>query len=134
MRILLNLDAPDLDAARHLYRHAFGLEAGRRFGDAALELLGAAAPIYLLRQPDGSAAATGCKRDYRRHWTPLHLDVVVDDLDTALPRAVDAGLLAEGPVRDTSWGRIVRLADPFGHGWCLLQFSARGYDALLDPA
>ena len=27
-------------------------------------------------------------------------------------------------------GRIVQLADPFGHGWCLLQFLGRGYDEL----
>ena len=26
--------------------------------------------------------------------------------------------------------RIVRLADPCGHGWCLLQFVNRGYDEI----
>ena len=25
------------------------------------------------------------------------------------------------------------LADPFGHGFCLVEFNARGYDALLPP-
>ncbi len=34
--------------------------------------------------------------------------------------------------RDAPYGRIAMLADPFGHGFCLLQFSARGYDALLE--
>jgi len=24
------------------------------------------------------------------------------------------------------------LADPFGHGFCLIQFSAEGYDALVE--
>jgi hypothetical protein len=24
------------------------------------------------------------------------------------------------------------LADPFGHGFCLLQFNQKGYDALLE--
>jgi lactoylglutathione lyase len=69
-------------------------------------------------------------RRYARHWSPLHCDVVVDDLDVALARAVAAGALQEGATRDTSWGRIVQLADPFGHGWCLIQFSAAGYDAI----
>jgi lactoylglutathione lyase len=36
----------------------------------------------------------------------------------------------EGAIRDEAYGRIVQLADPFGHGWCLLAFSARGYDAI----
>ena len=32
-------------------------------------------------------------------------------------------------------GRIANLADPFGHGICLVQLSERGYDALLaQPA
>ncbi len=69
-------------------------------------------------------------RGYHRHWTPLHLDVVVEDLDTALARALAAGARAEGPIREAAWGRIVQLSDPFGHGWCLLQFLGRGYDEI----
>ena len=30
------------------------------------------------------------------------------------------------------WGRIAILADPFGHGLCLLQFSGRGYDTIAE--
>lgn len=28
---------------------------------------------------------------------------------------------------------MLRLADPFGHGVCLLQFSGRGYDEIATP-
>ena len=35
------------------------------------------------------------------------------------------------PAKDAAYGRIAMLADPFGHGFCLLQFNDRGYDALL---
>jgi lactoylglutathione lyase len=28
------------------------------------------------------------------------------------------------------WGRIAQLADPFGHGLCLIQFLGRGYDEI----
>jgi len=35
-------------------------------------------------------------------------------------------------VREAAWGRIVQLADPFGHGWCLLQFLGRGYDEIAS--
>src|SRR5690606_10855303 len=54
MRLLLNIDVPDLAAARQFYVEAFGLRDGRRLGDGVLELLGAQAPIYLLQKPTGS--------------------------------------------------------------------------------
>ena len=43
-----------------------------------------------------------------------------------------AGAKLEVPAKDTPYGRIAMLADPFGHGFCLLQFNERGYDALLE--
>lgn len=132
--ILVNLDVPDLAAAEALYTTAFGLRAGRRFGAAGVELLGAQAPVYLLVKPAGSTAAATRPRDYARHWMPCHLDVVVDDLDAALARALGAGFVQEGDVREAAWGRIVQIADPLGHGWCLLQFLGRGYDAIATPA
>lgn len=69
-------------------------------------------------------------RDYRRHWTPVHLDFVVPDLAAALARARDAGATLEGEPRTANWGRIATLADPFGHGFCLLEFRGRGYDEI----
>lgn len=130
MQLLINLDVPDLQAAETLYRQAFGLTTGRRFGDDVVELLGAQAPIYLIRAVAGSDGAPGSPRHYDRHWTPVHLDVVVEDLDAALATAIQAGLHPETSIREARWGRIVRLADPFGHGWCLLQFIGRGYDEI----
>lgn len=130
MHLLINIDVPDLPAAEALYTQAFGLTAGRRFGDGGVELLGASAPIYLLQNAAGSMAAADIRRDYDRHWTPLHLDVVVDHLESALDRALRAGMEQENELREANWGRIVRLADPWGHGWCLLQFVGRGYDEI----
>ncbi len=34
--------------------------------------------------------------------------------------------------KDAPYGRIAMLADPFGHGFCLVQFNRQGYDALLS--
>jgi len=130
MRILLNLDVDDLDRALAFYVAAFGLTPARRFGDDVVELLGGPAPLYLLRKAAGTVGAGTTSRDYARHWMPLHIDVVVDDLDTALAKALAAGAAQEGAIRDEAFGQIVQLADPFGHGWCLLEFSARGYDAI----
>jgi len=135
LELLVNIDVDDLARAERFYREAFGLRAGRRFGDGAVELLGAGTPIYLLVKPAGSAAspATGQRRGYGRHWTPIHLDLVVPDLDSVLERAVAAGASLEGEVGTHAWGRIAVLADPFGHGFCLLQFQGRGYDEIATP-
>lgn len=130
MRLLLNLDVSDLATAETFYAAAFGLRPARRLGGGVLELTGAQVPVYLLRKPAGSVGAGDSVRDYARHWTPLHVDVVVDDLDAALARALAAGAIQEGAIREAAWGRIVQLADPFGHGWCLLQFLGRGYDEI----
>lgn len=58
----------------------------------------------------------------------MHLDIVVDDIDAVVARAVGLGARLEaGPV-DQPFGRIAQLADPFGHGVCILQMSERGYE------
>jgi predicted enzyme related to lactoylglutathione lyase len=133
MKLLLNIDVPDLGPAEAFYSAAFGLHAGRRFGNDAIELLGGDAPVYLLHKRADTVGAAESRRDYARHWTPVHCDVVVEDLDAALARAIAAGAVQEGATRDAKWGRIVQLADPFGHGWCLLQFHGRGYDEIATP-
>ncbi|WP_067650402.1 VOC family protein [Dokdonella koreensis] len=134
--LLVNIDVPDLARAEAFYCAALDLRPGRRLGGGAVELLGADAPVYLLLQPPGGVAAADHRRDYGRHWTPVHLDFVVADLEAAVARAEAAGAVREGAIRPAAWGRIAQLADPFGHGLCLIAFSDRGYDAIAleDPA
>lgn len=131
-RLIVNLDVPDLARAKHFYCAVFGLTVGRRLGNHAVELLGLEAPLYLLQAEGGSSAGGGSPavRDYRRHWTPVHLDVAVDDLDCARSVAIAAGAVDETGVRDAPYGRIATFADPFGHGFCLIEFNERGYDAI----
>lgn len=134
--LLVNIDVDDLPRAEAFYKAVFGLTAGRRFGSGGVELLGSSAPIYLLLKPPGSAPAPNVMpgRDYRRHWTPVHLDFVVEDIDDAVARAVTAGARLESPPKTAAWGKLALLADPFGHGFCLIQFLGRGYDEIATTA
>lgn len=134
-RLLINIDVDDVDRATTFYIDALELRVGRRLaGGAIVELLGAEVPIYLLSKDAGTPPFEGATamRDYARHWSPIHLDVVVDDLDAALARTEAAGAKRESEPATHAWGRTVRLADPFGHGVCLVEFSERGYDAIAD--
>jgi len=130
--LLLNIDVPDIAAGEAFYTRAFGLTVGRRFGADFVELLGLEARLYLLRKDEGTAVAPGRDehRRYQRHWSPIHPDIVVDDLDAACGRALAAGATLEVPACDAAYGRIAMFADPFGHGFCLIEFNSEGYDAI----
>jgi predicted enzyme related to lactoylglutathione lyase len=131
MTLLVNIDVEDLEKATRFYCGALELRIGRRF-DGAVELIGESAPIYLLTKEPGSRATPASDeiRRYERHWTPVHLDFAVPDLEESLARAKTAGARVERPIETHAWGRIAQLADPFGNGFCLLQFTGRGYDEI----
>jgi predicted enzyme related to lactoylglutathione lyase len=132
MDLLINIDVPDLAEAIAFYSQAFGLAVTRRLGAEVAELSGLPARIYLLEKPGGSIGAAKDPRRYDRHWTPVHVDVVVDDIEAALARAVAAGAHAETDIRVAAYGKLAVLADPFGHGFCLIEFVGRGYDEIAD--
>src|SRR4051812_40623630 len=107
-RVLINLDVDDMEGAVVFYTQALGLRVGRRFDDGFVELLGAEAPIYLLLKAANSKPFEGAEqlRDYARHWTPLHLDFVVPDLDAAIVQALAAGAVLESPPTQHAYGRL----------------------------
>ena len=132
MGLLVNIDVDDLSKAMDFYRKAAGLRVGRRFGSLGVEMLGATSAIYLLVKPEGTRPSPNADnlRRYRRHWTPVHLDFVVAELEAAVSQATAAGATIEGEIQTHKWGRIAHLAVPFGHGTCLIEFLGRGYDEI----
>src|SRR3954470_11850861 len=133
--VFINIDVDDIDKAVAFYRAAFGLDVARRLGAEVVELAGAQVPIFLLLKAASTpiSRAVDARRDYRRHWTPVHLDFTVRDVADAVTQAVAAGATAESEVETHAWGSIAYLADPFGHGLCLIQLSEQGYAALASP-
>jgi predicted enzyme related to lactoylglutathione lyase len=129
---LVNIDVDDLDRAVAFYTALLELRVGRRFGAAGVELVGGSAPLYLLVKASGTpvSPASGDRRRYQRHWTPVHLDFAVPDLEKAVAAALAAGATQDEPSEAHTWGRIAHMADPFGHGFCLIEFTGRGYDAV----
>jgi predicted enzyme related to lactoylglutathione lyase len=134
MSLLVNIDVDDLEKAVRFYSSAFGLKVGRRFGALGAEMLGSSAPIYLLVKPPGTpgSCTISQSRSYERHWTPVHLDFVVEEIESAVQKAISAGARLENAVTAHEWGKLALLADPFGHGFCFVQFLGRGYDELTE--
>ncbi|MBW4484737.1 MAG: hypothetical protein KME14_19550 [Tildeniella torsiva UHER 1998/13D] len=134
MEVLINIDVGDLAVAKRFYGDTFDLKPGRRLGDTIVELVGATSSIYLLQKEAGSQISpqTAEQRRFDRHWTPVHLDFVVDNIEAVTNRAVAAGAVQESPIQQTAWGKIALMADPFGNGFCLIQFVGQGYDAICD--
>jgi predicted enzyme related to lactoylglutathione lyase len=129
LRIIINIDVPEIEAAVRFYTAALGLAHTRTLDDDTAELTGAAATIYLLRKDPGSAAvqAPPVTREYQRHWTPVHFDLVVDDVDAAAERALAAGAKQETGHIDWRGSRCLSFSDPFGHGFCFIQFESGTY-------
>ena len=134
MNFLVNLDVDDVEKAVRFYGSAFGLKVGRRLGSFGVEMLGGSAPIYLLAKSPGTPASdtTTQPRRYERHWTPIHLDFVVAEIEPAVQSAVSAGARLEKPIATHKWGKLALMADPFGHGFCFVQFLGRGYDEIAQ--
>ncbi len=131
-KLIVNVDVNDLDKGIRFYTAAFGLRVGRRFSGGGVELVGAQVSVYLLVAAPGTLPFEGADRarDYARHWTPVHLDFVVEDIEVAVASAIAAGATLDVPVAQHRYGRLAVLADPFGNGFCLIQFVGRGYDEI----
>ncbi|HEX4382928.1 MAG TPA: VOC family protein [Myxococcales bacterium] len=133
--IRICVDVSDLEQAIAFYRDGLGLTPGRRLKNNWVEMLGAEVPIDLLTEKAGSSPSpkTTAVRSFERHWTPVHLDFVVANLDEAVEKAKAAGATVDREAQQRPYGRIAVLADPFGNGFCLLEMQGRGYDEMLNP-
>jgi len=101
LKLRICIDVAELQAGLDFYTRAFGLTVGRRHGDVFAQVLGASAPIDLLARAAGTQPSPneGVVRDYRRHWTPVHLDFVVEALDAAVAKALRCGATLDQPVQ-----------------------------------
>ena len=133
MKLLINIDVDDLEKGINFYQNSLGLRLGRRLFDGTVaEMVGGSSNVYLLTKPSGTSASpqVSLERDYRRHWTPVHLDFIVANLDEAMSRWTVLGASLDRKIQLREFGRMANMADPFGNGFDLIEFSAGGYEAV----
>ena len=126
------IDVVDLERGIAFYCNGLGLALKRRLSPSWVELEGGNLPIFLLgnRSPTAQTGNTQIRRDFGRHWTPVHLDFIVPDIDAAVARLTALGAALDRPIQDADYGRMANMADPFGNGFDLIEFSGSGYDAV----
>jgi predicted enzyme related to lactoylglutathione lyase len=133
--LLANIDVPDIQAGISFYRDGLGLRFARFLTEQVAELFLGDVAVYLLEKEEGSRACStsSAQRAYERHWTPVHLDFAADDIEQAMEKALRFGAKVDKPITSHAWGKIAVLADPFGNGFCLIEFIGRGYDEIARP-
>jgi predicted enzyme related to lactoylglutathione lyase len=124
------IEVTDPERGIAFYCEGLGLSVRRRLSPTWIELAGANLPVFLLaRRSDiadlGSKTAV---RSYDRHWTPVHLDFIVDDLDAAVSRLLALGGSLDREIQQREYGRMANMGDPFGNGFDLIEFAGSGYD------
>jgi predicted enzyme related to lactoylglutathione lyase len=117
----ISVDVENVDRAITFYREGLGLkliERGDGWGGWATMALGNQTFFFGIPWgPEGPLS-----RDHAHHWTPVHLDFVVDDFDAAVQRALNAGAKLDRPiVRRKDRGDMANMFDPSGNGFDIIQ-------------
>jgi len=126
--VSVSVDVPDLAQGIAFYCAAFGFVETVRPAPGVAVLGGLNVSLCLLEKAAGSRPSpkTADRRSYERHWTPVHLDIEVDDLRAALARVEALGAWREQLFEDPEHGSAAFCSDPFGHGFCLIEHGDAG--------
>lgn len=121
--VSVGIDVPSLAEGVAFYCAAFGFTERSRPVPGVAVLHGLNVELCLLEKPSASKPSpdTGDRRTYGRHWTPVHLDIHVQDLRAALARVEALGARCEQVFENREHGSAAFCSDPFGHGFCLLE-------------
>lgn len=121
MKISISIDVSDLDKAVTFYVEALGCRKVREQGADMTLLSVENSDIYLLQKAAGTRPfeSSDVARDFRRHWTPVHLDFLCENVEEIVSKVVKYGGSHEGGDRG-DWGSIAYCADPFGNGFCVI--------------
>lgn len=121
--ISVSVDVPDLEKGIRFYTDAFGFTKSAEPYPGVVVLSAGNLEICLLEKQAGTQPSINTQetRHYERHWTPVHMDIHVDDFNTSLEKAIKAGAIKEQFFENPEHGSVAFCSDPFGHGFCLIE-------------
>jgi predicted enzyme related to lactoylglutathione lyase len=119
-KVSVSIDVANMRQALDFYTQALGCELKKEYSDGWQVVAIAGVAIHLQQKDAGSVAAGKHLRDYKRHWTPVHLDYTVEDIRQTCLAIEEHG----GSVESQSFSEqadIANCADPFGNGFCVIR-------------
>jgi len=121
IKISVSIDVSSLKKAEVFYVGALGCKKVRDQGSNMVVLSVENADIYLQEKAAGTKPlkSSGIVRNYERHWTPIHLDFLCENVDEMVLKILEHGGLHEGG-ENGDWGSIAYCVDPFGNGFCVI--------------
>lgn len=121
IKISVSIDVSNLKRAESFYIEALGCKKLRDQGSDMAVLSTDNCDIYLQEKEAGTKPLVSDEvvRDYKRHWTPVHLDFLTENIDEVVKKILQLGGLHEGG-ESGDWGSIAYCADPFGNGFCVI--------------
>ena len=121
IKISVSIDVSNLKQAETFYIEALGCKKLRDQGTDMVVLATDNCDIYLQEKEAGTKPLVSSEvvRDYERHWTPVHLDFLTENVDEVVKKILQLGGLHEGG-ESGNWGAIAHCADPFGNGFCVI--------------
>jgi catechol 2,3-dioxygenase-like lactoylglutathione lyase family enzyme len=110
----ISIDCPDPDALAVFYRDLLGLKEAFATPDRGVICLAGAGPMLTLMRVDTFVAPSWPRGPQHQQ---MHLDLAVDDLDSAVSSAVAMGASeAEHQPAPDEWRVLI---DPVGHPFCV---------------
>ncbi len=96
-KISICIDVSDLNKAIQFYTKALGCELVKNKAEY-VELVAEGLTIYLGEKASGTNPLIHGEavRRYERHWTPVHLDFIVSNLDHCVAAVLEMGGAKEG--------------------------------------
>jgi predicted enzyme related to lactoylglutathione lyase len=121
--VSISIDVPDLALAVNFYTQALGCEIVREPQDRSAVVAADQTHIHLLVCEAATkpvSASDNIVRNYDRHWTPVHLDFLSNDVPELVSKIIEFGGQHEGGEK-ADWGEIAHCVDPFGNGFCIIR-------------
>jgi predicted enzyme related to lactoylglutathione lyase len=118
----VSIDVPDLEAGLRFYVEVFRfVETARPFPTMAILDANNVTVCMHEKQAGTKSSSVGSEqRHYERHWTPVHIDVHVEDFDAVLERVRARGGTIENEFRTQGPKPAAFCSDSFGNGFCVI--------------
>ena len=122
-RVSICIDVSDINKATSFYTQVLGCRIKTEKENSA-ELEVDNSTIYLVEMAEYSNPLIegSDSRRYSRHWTPVHLDFHVTEIETSISLLREFGGKLEGQ-KSGDWGTAAFCADPFGNGFCMIEIN-----------